>query len=165
MGLQTFFCNVSSSAGVRQGLPMPSSSTVRRAIKHLEALLPGTPAEGPDGDLRWQRMLDLQRFISSHPEELWSFIVRWAKVPRTDLRDAVACCLLEHLLEYHFVPFFPRVAEQAKSSRRFTDTLSRCYWMGEAAWPASARKLDRLLGSKRPRFRPRRPSTIARTTT
>ena len=143
---------------------MPSIAHVRRAINNVEKLLPGKPQHGPQGDPRWLGMMHLQDdFIQSHPEELWDFVLRWARHPQVDLRDAIACCLLEHILEHHFKSFFPRIVDEVKASRRFRDTLSRCYWMGEAAWPSSARALNRLVGKKRPRFRPRRPSDIAET--
>ena len=107
-------------------------------------------------------MLDIKdEFIKTHPEEIWPFVLRWGKHPQTDLRDAIACCLLEHLLEDHFHLIFPRVREAALKSRRFADTLRRCYWMGEAAWSPNAAMLDRIVGVKRFRFRPRRPEGAA----
>jgi hypothetical protein len=130
-------------------------SDVERAIARAEKLLPGKPSY--PADPRWHAMLEIQDgFIRSHPEEIGLFVLRWGKHPQTDLRDAVACCLLEHLLEYHFTLLFPRVVIAARASPRFADTLRRCYWIGKAAWPANARRLDRLAGVKRPRFRPRK---------
>ena len=132
--------------------------TIQHAIRRAERLLPGKPIYNrKEGDPRWQAMLDLQdNFVQSHPEELWHFVLRWGKHSQTDLRDAVACCLLEHLLEHHFKLLYPRVSAAAQSSRRFADTLRRCYWIGEAAWPGNAKRLDRIVGEKRPRFCPRR---------
>jgi hypothetical protein len=133
---------------------MPPRNPASIALRKLEQLLPGRPAAN---DARWTAMLAVQdEFILSHPEEIWEFVVRWSKHPQTDLCDAVACCLLEHLLENHFRLLFPRVRAAAAKSRRFTDTLRRCYWLGEAAFPKNALSLDRLVGERRPRFRPRR---------
>jgi hypothetical protein len=137
---------------------MPSKTSIGRALARAERLLPGKPAYPADS--RWRAMLDIKDdFIKTHPEEIWLFVLRWGKHPQTDLRDAIACCLLEHLLEHHYNLLFPRVREAAKVSRRFADTLRRCYWMGEAAWPPNAAILDRIVGVKRHRFRPRGPKT------
>jgi hypothetical protein len=131
---------------------MPPRNPANLALRRLERLLPGRPV--PDNDSRWQAMLAVQdRYIVSHPEEIWEFVLRWSKHPQADLRDAVACCLLEHLLEHHFQLLVPRVRIAAERSRRFTDTLRRCYWLGQAASPKNARLLDHLAGEKRPRCR------------
>jgi len=128
-----------------------------RAIGKAERLLPGKPvASGPDP--RWQAMLTIGGFIPWHPEPIWQFVLRWGKHPQADLRSAIGVVLLEHLLADHFNLLFPRVRQAALASRRFTDTLRRCYWIGEAAWPSSADALDRLAGVRRDRFRPRRPA-------
>ncbi len=137
---------------------MPINTSIQRALARAERLLPGKPLY--PADPRWRAMLDINNeFIKTHPEEIWPFVLRWGKHPQTDLRDAIACCLLEHLLEHHFNLLFPRVREAANKSPRFADTLRRCYWMGEAAWPSNAATLDRIVGVKRHRFRPRRPKT------
>jgi len=141
---------------------MSTQTSVRRALARAERLLPGKPAH--PGDLRWLAMLHIQDdFIKTHPEEIWPFVLRWAKHPQIDLRDAIACCLLEHLLENHFNLMFPRIREAAAHSRRFADTLRRCYWMGEAAWPPNAAMLDRIVGVKRFRFHPKRPKALRKT--
>ena len=134
---------------------MASRNPALHALDRLERLLPGRPAKGVNAvDSRWMAMLAIQdRFIVSHPEEIWVFVLRWAKHPMTDIRDAIACCLLEHLLEHHYDLLFPRIRAAAKRSTRFRDALRRCYWLGEAARPEHAKALDRLAGQKRPRLR------------
>lgn len=127
---------------------------VRNAIRIAEKLLPGKPpADSKATDQRWQAIIRVGDFIEDAPELVWQFALRWSKTPQADLRDAVATVLLEHLLEHHFKSMFPRVREEAAKSRRFVDTLSRCWWMGEAGERSNARALDRLVGKKkRPRF-------------
>jgi|HubBroStandDraft_6_1064221.scaffolds.fasta_scaffold1271792_2 hypothetical protein len=138
---------------------MPAKPSIRSALAKVERLLPGKPTH--PADRRWLAMLHIHdEFMKTHPEEIWPFILRWGKHPQTDLRDAIACCLLEHLLENHFNLMFARVREAAKNSPRFADTLRRCYWMGEAAWAPNAAILDRIVGVKRFRFRPRRPKAL-----
>lgn len=73
--------------------------TVDQAIRDAELVLPGEPvAEGTDP--RWQAIIAVGGFIDTAPEPVWSFIRRWGRSPDADLRDAVATCLLEHLLEH-----------------------------------------------------------------
>ena len=89
---------------------------VREAIRNAERLLPGEPVdEGQDP--RWQAIITVGEYIETEPEALWSFIRRWGSHPQEDLRDAVAACLLEHLLEYHFALYFPQVEKCARADR------------------------------------------------
>jgi hypothetical protein len=136
-----------------------SLAHLRRAIARAEKLLPGKPVK-KGSDPRWQAMLKIEHFILSHPEPIWEFALRWGSHPDADLRTAVATVLLEHLLEDHFESLFPRVRDAARTSRRFKDTLGRCWWMGEAAWPSSAKSLDQVAGVKRARLSPRRPASL-----
>ncbi len=66
---------------------------------------------------------------------------KWGAHANADLRTAVATCLLEHLLEYHFDRILPFVAEACHQSRRFVDTFSRC---GEFGQTRSRRNLRRF---------------------
>jgi hypothetical protein len=75
---------------------------VEEAIVAAEAILPGHPAAEGGTDPRWQAIIAVSEFIEDHPEPVWSFIVRWGSSPDDDLRMAVATCLLERLLEFHF---------------------------------------------------------------
>jgi hypothetical protein len=74
---------------------------VLEAIRQAESLLPGEPVEEGQ-DPRWQAIIAVGEHIESDPEVVWSFIRRWGSHRQEDLRDAVATCLLEHLLEHHF---------------------------------------------------------------
>jgi hypothetical protein len=137
---------------------MSPETVLRRIIKRTERILPGRPA--PDGeDDRWQAIIQIGYHIPGQPEPIWEFVRKWGKHPQKDLRMAVATLLLEHLLEHHFELIYPRVCAEAKASNRFRDTLRHCWWMGEAALPTNARKLDRIAGVKRRRVRPGRPAT------
>jgi hypothetical protein len=136
---------------------MTPQATVRRAIARAERILPGKPTTS-GADPRWQAIIWIGYSSDEQPDVVWEFAKKWGKHPQDDLRDAVATVLLEHLLERHFVLLFPRVRDAALKSVRFTDTLRRCWWMGEAAWPKNAAALDRLVRSRRPRMRPKRPA-------
>ena len=118
---------------------------VQQAIERANAILPGEAA--PDGaeDARWQAIIAVGEFIGSNPNEVWEFSKRWGSHADEDLRAAIATCLLEHLLEYHFSALFPRVAAEARSSRSFASTLRLCWKFGQSKEPENARAIDRLL--------------------
>src|SRR5215208_4887709 len=110
---------------------------VSKAIREADALLPGVPAEGGE-DPRWQAIIRVGEYVGSEPEAVWSFARRWGSHPQEDLRDAVATCLLEHLLEQHFAAYFPRVERLALADPLFGDTFRRCWQLGQALEPGNA---------------------------
>lgn len=118
---------------------------VKNAIRRAGRILPGTPAPEGKEDPRWQAIIAVGYFVETQPEEVWTFVQRWGRHPNPDLRAAIATCLLEHLLEYHFDLIFPRVEREARTSKRFGDTLKRCWKFGQAKKPQNAAKIDRLL--------------------
>jgi hypothetical protein len=116
---------------------------VREAICEADALLPGVPVEvGPDP--RWQAIIAVEDYIESEPETVWNFIRRWGGHPQEDLRDAVATCLLEHLLECHFAAYFPQVEELALSDSLFGDMFLRCWKLGQSEEPVNAQRFEVL---------------------
>jgi hypothetical protein len=116
------------------------------AIREADALLPGIPVEEGQ-DPRWQAVIRVSEFIESDPEAVWSFACRWGCHPQKDLRDAIATCLLEHLLEYHFAAFFPRVEQLALADPLFADTFRRCWQLGQALEPGNAERFVALADS------------------
>jgi hypothetical protein len=116
---------------------------VAEAIREAEAILPGVPAEEGQ-DARWQAIIALGEFIGSEPEAVWAFVRRWGGHPQEDLRDAVATCLLEHLLEHHFAAYFPHVEQLALADPRFGDTFRRCWRFGQALEPGNAERYAAL---------------------
>jgi hypothetical protein len=118
---------------------------VGEAITAAERLLPGEPAPEGERDPRWQAIIAVGEHIEAEPEAVWRFIERWGSHPQEDLRDAIATCLLEHLLEHHFVAFFPRVEARALREPLFGDTFRRCWWFGDAKAPSNAAQVARLL--------------------
>jgi hypothetical protein len=90
--------------------------TLQDALAAAEQLLPGRSA--PDGaeDPRWQAIIEVAMFAEHEPEAIWPFVLKWGSHEDEDVRAAVAICLLEHLLEYHFDSIFPRVESGARSN-------------------------------------------------
>ncbi len=96
------------------------------AIRHANRLLPGMPAAEGEEDARWQAIIAVGDYIQTDPEAVWEFVRRWGVHPQVDVRDAIATCLLEHLLEHHFKTILPRVEQAITEDRLFADTLLRC---------------------------------------
>jgi hypothetical protein len=114
------------------------------AIESAERILPGEAAAEETLDPRWQAIIAVGHFIQEEPDAIWSFILRWGSNADEDLRTAVATCLLEHLLDYHFSRFFPQVEEAVRSNALFADTFSKCWKFGQAKEEDNAKRFDDL---------------------
>jgi hypothetical protein len=117
---------------------------VDQAIRKAERVLPGKVALEGWPDPRWQAIIGVAEHIEEHPDEVWRFTRKWGTHANPDLRSAVATCLLEHLLEYHFDRVFPLVVRACRQSRRFADTLSRCSEFGQTTRLGNLRRFRRL---------------------
>ena len=117
--------------------------TPKEALKHAEALIHNAPVEhGPDP--RWQAIVALGEFVESSPKEVWQFTKRWGSSPDEDLRATIATCLLEHLLEYHFTKYFPRVEALVKTSPLFGKAFQVCSEFGQTTLPENAKRFLKL---------------------
>jgi hypothetical protein len=114
------------------------------AIRYAESLLPGIPASEGQKDDRWQAILHVANYVDTNPEEVWQFVRRWGSYPQDDLRDAIACCLLEHLLEVHFQFVFPRVEQAVREDPAFADTWCRCWKLEQAKSAGHSEAFDDL---------------------
>lgn len=114
------------------------------AIEYANSILPGSPASEGQEDARWQAVLRIADYIESDPEPVWNFVRQWGSCPEEDVRDAIACCLLEHLLEVHFVLLFPRVEKSVKEDPLFADTFTRCWKLGQAKDGVHSEHFDQL---------------------
>ena len=119
--------------------------SVSAAIRKAERLLPGRAARKGSEDPRWQAIIEVGEFVKQEPEEVWRFARRWGANEQEDVRNAIATCILEHLLEHHFELLLERITTAAKEDARFLDTLRRCWRFGQAEIPENAKRLDRLL--------------------
>lgn len=118
--------------------------SVTDAIERANAILPGEPAPEGQEDPRWQAILAIARYIESHPEEVWQFAHHWGNCSEEDVRNAIACCLLEHLLEHHWRLLLPRVEQAVKDEPLLADTVRRCWKFGQSADVVNAAEFDRL---------------------
>ncbi len=121
-----------------------TETTVTVAIEAAEALLPGEAAPDDEEDPRWQAIIEVSEFIPSDPDAVWAFTAKWGVHDDEDLRMAVACVLLEHLLEYHFDLIFPLVEKLAMEDAHFAWTFTMSWKFGQSEIPANSKRFDKL---------------------
>jgi len=119
--------------------------TPQEAIAAAELLLPGVPAPEGTEDARWQAVIEIAFFAEGEPSLIWPFVLKWGSHQDEDLRAAIATCLLEDLLEYHFDVIFALAESAARSNIYFRDTLKQCWKFGQAKEPDRSARFDRLL--------------------
>ena len=138
-------------------------SELGAALERAEMLLRLNPSSGRGGkDLKWQAVGALSRFIARNPQPIWLMIRRWGARDEADTRAAIATCLLEHLLQFHFKEYIGRVERMAKSDPNFADTVSMCWKFGQAQKPANSARLDALIAHAKVRARGARGKPSAR---
>lgn len=100
--------------------------------------------ESPDETERWDMACMLGQYVEDEPDEVWPFVERWGSSDVEDTRMAIASCVLEHLLEYHFDAIFPRVEARALADPRFADTFCGCWKFGLSEEPANSERFEAL---------------------
>jgi hypothetical protein len=114
------------------------------AIRAADNALPGEVTAEGAVDPRWQAIIAVGNFIETDPGPIWEFIERWGVHPDDDLRMAIATCLLEHFLEFHFEAFFAPVKALVRSNPMFAETFSWCSKFGQSEVPTNAALFDTL---------------------
>jgi hypothetical protein len=87
-----------------------------------------------NNDVRWQSLIVIGEYIPFliWNDEIWHLILRYYGRD-DDMQDALATVLLEHLLEFGFPEFFPRIESMMRlGDSKMLDLLERCWPMGEA---------------------------------
>lgn len=117
----------------------------RRFIVEIADLLLPRRSE----NVRWGaacRLLGNWEYVRDNPKVVWPLVVKWGSVHSHDIRSAIACCVLEEILQFHFNEYFARCKDIVnRGNRRFAETLAMCWRLGEANEPHSRKALDRLL--------------------
>lgn len=157
---------------------MSVDDNLKKAIQRADRLLPGRPTGAGKIDPRWQAIIRVGEFIESNPQSVSEFSIKWAKRARGfDLRAAIYCCLIEHLLEHHFDIVLPLFREAALKNARVADyfyPFKPWFKFGQAELPKNiarqkrlARELERVYAAKRrrkPSRRIKKQKTAARMT-
>lgn len=100
-----------------------------------------------DPSRRWEAASALTDYAVTSPEKVWPIIVRQVSRDDEDLQEAIATCILEHVLEYHFNRFFELLEEEiAKNgNEKLRETLKLCWKLGQAETPENSVRWDRLV--------------------
>ena len=126
---------------------MTQPTGVDRAIAAAERVLPGHEMKYGDCP-RWKSIIAVGDYIPSDPIPVCDFAMKWARRRGRDLQAALHCCLIEHLLEYHFDLVFPRMRKAARENARiaegFIDLWQSPFQFGQATDPKNVARLRRL---------------------
>jgi hypothetical protein len=88
-----------------------------------------------DNNCRWQAVIVIAESIDVDPDAVWQVVSQFGNSTDYDMRSAIGCGLLEHLLDDHFEVYFPRVqAEILRGRHRFIETLAMC-WFDDCSGP------------------------------
>jgi hypothetical protein len=111
------------------------------AIAQAEALI----ASGDEAKL-WEGAALLGEFASAEPEAIWPIVLRFASSDDAEIRMAIACCVLEHILEHHFEPYFAESQRLiAAGNPQFAATFSSCWDFGQTEQPENKRRFNELV--------------------
>jgi hypothetical protein len=84
-----------------------------------------------DNNCRWQAVIVIGESIVTNPEGVWQVVAEFCNSSDDDMRAAIACVLLEHLLDADFETYFPRVREEVQRGRSWMiKTLQMCWLDG-----------------------------------
>ncbi|MCG7980659.1 MAG: hypothetical protein AB2565_00200 [Candidatus Thiodiazotropha endolucinida] len=101
-----------------------------------------------DNDVRWSAAATLTDYAMYLPDHVWPIILKHGSSSDEDLRTAVATCLLEHLLEYHFEAYFSKLEKVIlDSNNNLKDTLSLCWKLGKSELPENSARWEPLIQS------------------
>ena len=100
-----------------------------------------------DEDTRWQAAIALCEYCESDRDAklIWPLIVKWGSHENKDVRMAIATCVLEHILGYHFDTYFEKCAEIVRSGNlMFGFTFSMCGKFDQSRDTANSKRMDAL---------------------
>ena len=98
-----------------------------------------TALSSQDEDTRWQAAIVLGAYSETDPEAIWPLTVKHGSSNNEDTQTAIATCVLEHILEYHFQAFFIRVQHLIQhGNSNFAGTFLICWQFGQAKLPGNS---------------------------
>jgi glutamate N-acetyltransferase/amino-acid N-acetyltransferase len=100
-----------------------------------------------DETAKWQAASALGNYCESKrgAELIWPLVVKWGSHKNEDTRMAIATCVLEHFLQYHFDTYFEKCVEIiADGNLMFGFTFSMCGKFGQSRYPRNSRRIDKL---------------------
>lgn len=100
----------------------------------------------------WNAAEIMGEYAEHHPSAIWCLTLIHASSADTEVRQAIATCVLEHILEYHFDTFFDLIENAIQGGdERLRDTLKICWKFGQADLPKNRNRWDRLINTTEPK--------------
>jgi len=94
----------------------------------------------------WEAAIGLEELIDSHPLEVWSIAKEYGSIKTRERQEAVATCILEHLLEKKFELIFPLLTKEVTTGNKTLGlTFLMCWKFGQSKSSSNSKKWDRLV--------------------
>lgn len=124
---------VSSPRVKNRKLAIDYIDTSSNVQKNLDFILKMADRLIPDrnNSIRWRTFLLVGEYIRDFPSKVWPFIVKYGAVPNKDIRNGVASCLLEHILEYHYDKYLPEVEKLLFSNKNYIYIFKGSFFFGD----------------------------------
>jgi hypothetical protein len=104
-----------------------------------------TALEAREEDLVWQIVITIQDNMNQSPEFAWSIVSEFGSKDDELVKEPIATCLLEHLLEHHFERYFPQVEKSIRAGNfEMAKTFLLCWKYGQSKIEVNEKKWDLL---------------------
>jgi hypothetical protein len=95
---------------------------------------------------RWAAAEAATEYAYTEPEKIWPLVIQFGSSDELDLRQAIASCVLEHVLEHHFETFFPHLEAAIRGGNaHLRHTLKLSWKLGRSEITANSERWDALL--------------------
>lgn len=102
---------------------------VKFAMRDIDAAL-----ESGDESRIWKAAEQLGELAETEPRKIWSLVEKHGSSQNPEVRQAIATCVLEHVLQFHFDEYFSRVEQLINGGNsNFADTFRLC-WKFDESW-------------------------------
>lgn len=131
----------------RQMIP-PSNRINKQGRPTSDELLEIDDALSSTDDGRiWKGAELLGEHAEHNPDAIWSLVVKHGSATSPEVREAIATCVLEHILEHHFEPYFSDIESRVNAGdNSLLQTLALCWKLGQAEVPENSCRWDKLIG-------------------
>ena len=118
---------VGTSAGSAVGTQIASGVTPAALFDEQLALVESEAKMQLTPDL--QALIAIGHGVEIQPEWVWEVILEFGDSDDEDMQAAIGCVLLEHLLEYDYETYFPKLKEATlNGSPYWFKTAMHCTW-------------------------------------
>jgi len=100
-----------------------------------------------DSNVRWQAAILMGEFIPLYPAAIWRVVLHYGKSRSQDVRDMIACVLLEHVVQQHpdvYYPLWEKLKvdphKQLRETANIAWDFTKPRWKENNSLPASEHK-------------------------